>query len=290
MQDSDPLQQNPKLSALLEQARCFLAESDSARLDAELLLAKVLEKDRVFLRTWPDFLVDEELREKYAQLLARRKNGEPVAYLLGRWEFWSLPLQVNEHTLVPRPETELLVEQALAQFPDGPYKVADLGTGSGAIALALATERPNWQLWASDFSAEALEVARANATQLNLTNVQFGQGSWCKALPSQRFHLIVSNPPYISSDDPHLKGDGLAFEPQTALVAEKNGLKDIMDIAQQAPFKLLDGGWLMVEHGADQGEAVREIFSSQQFRCVTTRRDLSGMERLTLGKRGKHHA
>ena len=290
MQNSDPLKPPQKLAALLEQASSFLAESDSARIDAELLLAKVLEKDRVFLRTWPDFLVEDRLREKYAQLLARRKKGEPVAYLLGRWEFWSLPLQVNEHTLVPRPETELLVEQALAHLSDGPYRVADLGTGSGAIALALATERPNWQLWASDFSAEALEVARANATQLNLTNIQFGQGSWCKALPSQRFHMIVSNPPYISSDDPHLKGDGLPFEPQTALIAEKNGLKDIMDIAEQALFRLFDGGWLMVEHGADQGVAVREIFSSQQFRCVTTRRDLSGMERLTLGQRGKYHA
>ncbi len=290
MQNSDSLQQGQKLSALLKQARCFLAESDSARLDAELLLAKVLEKDSVFLRTWPDFLVDEELREKYAQLLARRKNGEPIAYLLGRWEFWSLPLHVNEHTLVPRPETELLVEQALSQLPNGPYKVADLGTGSGAIALALATERPNWQLWASDFSAEALEVARANAAQLNVMNVQFGEGSWCKALPNQRFHMIVSNPPYISSDDPHLKGDGLPFEPQSALVAEKNGLKDIIDIAEQAPFKLLDDGWLMVEHGAEQGEAVREIFLSQQFRCVTTLRDLSGMERLTIGQRGKDHA
>lgn len=286
MRDSDPL----ILSALLEQARCFLGESDSARLDAELLLAKVLEKDRVFLRTWPDFLVEDRLRESYAQLLARRKKGEPVAYLLGRWEFWSLPFQVNKHTLVPRPETELLVELALTQLPDGQYKVADLGTGSGAIALALATERPNWQLWATDFSAKALEVARANATQLNVTNVQFGQGSWCDALPCQRFHLIVSNPPYISSDDPHLKGDGLPFEPQAALIAEGNGLKDIMDIAQQALFKLLEGGWLMVEHGADQGEAVREIFSSQQYQGVTTRRDLSGMERLTLGQRGKHHA
>jgi release factor glutamine methyltransferase len=290
MQNSDPLKPHQKLAALLEQASRFLAESDSARLDAELLLAKVLEKDRVFLRTWPDFLLEERLREKYAQLLARRKKGEPVAYLLGRWEFWSLPLQVNEHTLVPRPETELLVEQALAQLPDGPYKVADLGTGSGAIALALATERPNWQIWASDFSADALEVARANSRQLSLSNVQFVQGSWCEALPSQRFHMIVSNPPYISSDDPHLKGDGLPFEPQAALVAEENGLKDIMDIAQQAVFKLLDGGWLMVEHGADQGEAVREIFSSQQFRSVLTQRDLSGMERLTLGQTGEYHA
>jgi release factor glutamine methyltransferase len=290
MQNFDPLQKSQKLTALLEQASSFLAESDSARLDAELLLAKVLEKDRVFLRTWPDFLVDEALRGEYTQLLERRKKGEPLAYLLGWWEFWSLSLQVNEHTLVPRPETELLVEQALIQLPDGPYRVADLGTGSGAIALALAAERPSWQIWASDFSADALDIARKNARRLALSNVQFVQGNWCEALPSEHFQMIVSNPPYISPGDPHLKGDGLPFEPLAALVAEENGLKDIINIAQQAVFKLLDEGWLMVEHGADQGEAVREIFLNQRFRFVATQRDLSGMERLTLGQKGKHHA
>ena len=284
MPSPDSKIQSQNLKKLLLEARLFLSGSESAQLDAELLLANVLGKGRAFLRTWPEHLVEKRQVVTYRQLLLRRKSGEPVAYLLGQWEFWSLPVQVNKHTLIPRPETELLVEQALARLSDGPYKVADLGTGSGAIALALATERPGWKIWATDFSADALEVAQTNSHQLALANIEFRQGDWCVALPENGFHMIVSNPPYISPHDPHLKGDGLPFEPQTALVAESNGLKDISKIVAQAADKLLDEGWLLVEHGADQGEVVREIFIASLFQLVETQEDLAGMERLTLGK------
>ncbi|MBV1869439.1 MAG: peptide chain release factor N(5)-glutamine methyltransferase [Gammaproteobacteria bacterium] len=284
MPSADNELESRSLKNVLEQARLFLAKSESAHLDAELLLTAVLGKNRAFFRTWPDHPVEKAQRDAYCQLLERRKAGEPVAYLLGQWEFWSLPLQVNAHTLVPRPETELLVEQALARLPDASLRVADLGTGSGAIALALASERPSWNIWASDFSEKALEVARTNARQLKLPNVTFCQGNWCEALPEQRFNMIVSNPPYIAPNDPYLEGDGLPFEPITALVAENNGLKDIITIAQQASSKLIDGGWLLIEHGAEQGASVRDIYFSAQFQCVETVRDFAGIERLSLGK------
>ncbi|MBV1871190.1 MAG: peptide chain release factor N(5)-glutamine methyltransferase [Gammaproteobacteria bacterium] len=284
MPSADNELKSRNLRDILEQARLFLAGSESAHLDAELLLMAVLGKNRAFLRTWPDYPVERAQRDAYCELLERRKAGEPVAYLLGQWEFWSLPLQVNTHTLVPRPETELLVEQALARLPDGSLRVADLGTGSGAIALALASERPSWNIWASDLSEKALEVARTNARQLKLPNVTFCQGNWCEALPEQSFNMIVSNPPYIAPDDPYLEGDGLPFEPISALVAGNNGLKDIISIVQQASLKLIDGGWLLIEHGAEQGASVRDIYSSAKFQCVETKRDFAGNERLSLGK------
>lgn len=271
--------------ALAEGLLCLQA-IESARLDAELLLAHVLCKKRTFLRAWPDYVLSENERVTYQRLLYRRQGGEPLAYITGCWEFWSLPLKVTPHTLIPRPETELLVELALQCLPPSSQWVADLGTGSGAIALALAKERPHWQIWATDQSSEALAVAQENAGQLNLSTIRFALGDWCAALPpEQRFDMILSNPPYIAPDDEHLTGDGVCFEPATALISTNQGLSDLEKIVQQAYGRLCPGGWLLLEHGSTQASAVREILAAQGFGEITTCLDLSGLERVTQARR-----
>lgn len=286
---SHPLPRSASIAHCLQRSGELADHSDSARLDLELLLCKVLEKPRAYLYTWPERILSEDELARFEALLAERKKGKPVAHLLGEKEFWSLNLRVNESTLIPRPETELLVEAALSLPLRDKASVLDLGTGTGAIALALASERPGWQLSAVDSSEEALRLARENCRQLALSNVNVMQSDWFAALGDalvdSAFDLIVANPPYIDVEDPHLQQGDLRFEPHSALVAGEQGLADLRHIANETGNHLLPGGWLLVEHGFEQGAAVRELFVAAGFQCVETRKDLGGRERLTLGRR-----
>ncbi|MFK3846950.1 peptide chain release factor N(5)-glutamine methyltransferase [Stenotrophomonas sp. NPDC078853] len=257
-----------------------------ARHEAELLLLHALQRPRSWLFAHATDPVDLADRDSFHALLARRAAGEPVAYITGQWGFWTLQLEVSPATLIPRPETELLVEQALARLPaDRPCTIADLGTGSGAIALALASERPLVQVLATDFSGEALAVAKRNAARNAVSNVAFAQGSWHVPLQGQRFDLIASNPPYIASDDPHLARGDLRFEPSTALASGQDGLDDIRLIADGARAHLLPGGWLLLEHGWDQGAAIRALLQQAGLDEVQTVQDLEQRDRVTLGRR-----
>lgn len=265
---------------------------DTPRLDAELLLAQVLGRSRSWLYAWPERAVDPADAARYQALLLRRAAGEPVAYLLGQREFWSLPLAVDPSTLIPRPDTERLVEIALAQVDalladrsETCAALLDLGTGTGAIALALASERPAWRLCAVDRDANAVALARANAAALGLVNVEVRQSDWFGALAPRQYHAIVSNPPYLAADDPHLAQGDLRFEPRTALVAADAGLADFTHIAQRAAEWLLPGGWLLFEHGAEQGAAVRRLLAAAGLVEVQGWHDLAGHERVSGGRR-----
>lgn len=276
----------------LDQAIAMFVVSGTPRLDAEVLLAFVLGKTRSFLFSRPDFELNDEQNTAFAALVARRAAGEPVAYLTGTRGFWTLDLSVNSAVLIPRPETELLVEMALTTGqrishgrPDDTLVVADLGTGSGAIALALASERPHWQVHATDRSEQALQVAQENAERLGLGRVQFGAGDWCEALPAGvSFDMIVSNPPYIADDDPHLAQGDLRFEPRTALVADQRGLRELAAICRQAGFWLRAGGYLLLEHGYEQAAEVRSLMLCNGLDDVRSERDLAGHERVTMGR------
>lgn len=269
----------------LRAATAQLAMHDSARLDAELLLAHILGQPRSHLHAWPERTLTEEQAQAFAALIARRAAGEPVAHILGRREFWSLDLEVTPDTLIPRPETELLVELALARIPaDAAWDIVDLGTGSGAIALAVARERPHCRILASDVSADALAVAERNARSLGLGNVRFVHGAWYLPIGETRFDMILSNPPYIRADDPHLCAGDVRFDPHSALVAGHDGLDDLRRIVAGAPDHLRPGGWLLVEHGYDQGDAVAGLFALAGFSAVETVRDLGDQPRVTLGR------
>lgn len=265
-------------------ATASLPESPTARLDAELLLAAALGKPRSYLHTWPERIAPREVATAFAESLARRQRGEPVAYILGRQGFWSLDLEVEPHTLIPRADTELLVEAALACAAATPARVLDLGTGSGAIALALASERPAWQVCGVDRVPEAVALAERNRQRLGLDNARFCASHWFSALAGERFELIVSNPPYIAAEDHHLGEGDVRFEPLSALVAGPDGLDDIRRIVAAAPTHLEAGGWLLLEHGFDQGPAVRQLLEGQGFVAVASRRDLGGHERISLGQ------
>lgn len=258
--------------------------SDSAKLDAELLLADLLGVSRTYLATWPERELSATEQAAYRERLARRRGGEPVAYILGEQGFWTLQLACDPSTLIPRPETELLVEQALSLALPGRAEVVDLGTGSGAIALALASERPAWQLLAVDAAASAVALAERNRARYRLDNVTLLVSDWFAALGDRRFDLIVSNPPYIDSGDPHLSQGDLCFEPLSALVAGADGLDDLRRIVGAAPNHLNTGGWLLVEHGYRQAEAVAELFAAAGFAGVAGCRDLNGEPRTTLGQ------
>jgi release factor glutamine methyltransferase len=272
----------PTIESLLNAAA--LLDSPTPRLDAELLLAHVLGKSRSYLHTWPERELDAPQLERYEAMLARRQAGEPVAYILGQQGFWNLELEVAAHTLIPRPDTELLVETVLALLPATPAQVLDLGTGTGAIALALASERQAWQVTGVDRVPEAVALAERNRARLKLANAGFVASHWFSALAGQRYQLIVSNPPYIAADDRHLGEGDVRFEPSSALVAGADGLDDIRLIIAQAPGYLEAGGWLLLEHGFDQAAAVRALLSARGFGAVESRRDLGGHERISLGR------
>lgn len=272
----------PSIQDLLKGAA--LPDSPTARLDAELLLAAALGKPRSYLHTWPEREPGAAAAGAFADWLVRRQRGEPVAYILGRQGFWSLDLEVATHTLIPRADTELLVETALQLLPETAQQVLDLGTGSGAIALALAAERPHWRVLGVDRVQEAVELAERNRQRLTLDNAEFVASHWFQGLPVRRFALIVSNPPYIAAADTHLQQGDLRFEPASALVAGEDGLEDLRVIIQQAPDYLDQAGWLVLEHGFDQAAAVRELFIRRGFSAVESRRDLAGHQRISLGQ------
>jgi release factor glutamine methyltransferase len=261
--------------------------SDSAALDIELLLSHVLEKDRSWLKTWPDFQLNEEQKQCFHDLFDRRVKGEPVAFILGFKGFWTLDLAVNSHILIPRPETELLIDIALNLDLPEDSKVVDLGTGSGAIALALASERSSWKILATDSECEALKLAEFNRDALHLPNVEVCYSDWytlfadCELLPS--YELIVSNPPYIEKNDPHLQQGDVRFEPRSALIAGTDGLDALRVIIEQAPLYLSTDGWLVVEHGYNQGKLVQKLFDLAGFKQITTYIDLNKQDRVTSG-------
>jgi release factor glutamine methyltransferase len=270
------------IASLLRAAE--LPDSPTARLDVELLLAAAIGKSRSYLHTWPERIVSSEAALTFAGYLQRRRSGEPVAYILGQQGFWNLDLEVAPHTLIPRPDTELLVETALELVPPAPARVLDLGTGTGAIALALASERAQWQVTAVDRVLEAVALAERNRQRLQLGNVQVLSSHWFSAIEGERFDLIISNPPYIAAEDPHLVAGDVRFEPSSALVAGVDGLDDLRTIISQAPGHLQPGGWLLLEHGYDQAVAVRELLAGHGFEQVESRVDLGGHERISLGR------
>lgn len=271
------------IEQLLAQAEQI--DSPTAQLDAELLLAFVLDKPRSYLYTWPEKELTAGQINSYTALLERRKRGEPVAYLLGRQGFWTLDLAVAAHTLIPRADTELLVEAAL-QLADAnaALNVLDLGTGSGALALAVASERQSWQVTGVDRIEAAVALAQENQQQLGLSNVRFLRSHWFSAVAHQRYDLILSNPPYIAANDPHLQQGDVRFEPLSALVSGADGLDDIRLIIARAPTFLTANGWLLLEHGFDQAAAVRELLQLSGFTQVSSQRDLGGHERISLGR------
>jgi release factor glutamine methyltransferase len=272
---------SPSIAALLHAAAARLAAGGSPRLDAEVLLAAVLGVGRGALYARAAEPLDASSAARFQALVERRAAGEPLAYLSGQREFWTLTLTVTPAVLVPRPETELLVERALALLDAGPADVADLGTGSGAIALALASERPQWRLLATDVSAAALAVARANAARLGYRNVEFRQGVWCAPLAGRSFRLIASNPPYIAAGDPALSDPALRHEPAFALTPGPTGLEALTAIATQARAHLATGGHLLLEHGADQAASLAQRLVALGYAHVRCQRDLAGLDRVT---------
>lgn len=273
------------LRAILKTAVQQLAlVSDSARLDAEILLGHILNKSRHHPYVWPEYQLTNNEQRRFRALCQRRAAGEPLAYILGHREFWSLDLEVTRDTFIPRPDTECLVEVALALIPiTATWRIADLGTGSGAIALALAKERPGCLILATDHSPRALAVAQRNAVRLGLDNIAFVKGEWCAALRDSPYHLIVSNPPYVAEDDPHLRCGDVRFEPRSALVGGRDGLAAIRLIARHAHCSLARNGRLLLEHGHDQGPRVRALLRKLGYRAIKCYRDYAHRERVAEG-------
>jgi release factor glutamine methyltransferase len=260
--------------------------SDSALLDAEVLLCAVLSKQRPYLRAWPDKKLNVEQIEAFKTLLNERQRGKPIAYITGNREFWSRDFQVSPNVLIPRPDTELLIEHSLARIPENqPYRrIIDLGTGSGIIAITLAAERPHAHLSATDICTAALQIAKANATKHNVERIQFHHSNWFDSIPDGKFDLIVSNPPYVAKDDDHLQQGDLRFEPLTALISAEQGLSDIRTIAETSRDRLENGGFLLVEHSYNQQQDVQTLFRTFGYQHVQTHTDLSGQPRVTSGQ------
>lgn len=275
------------LDALLARAARRLTESGSAspRLDAEVLLCHVLGVERTWLYTWGDREAPTFERARFEALVAARAQGWPVAYLTGEREFWGLRLATSPATLIPRPDTETLVEAALARAEAPRGRLLDLGTGTGAIALAFASERPGWAVLGLDLAPEAVALARHNAARLGIANADFRESDWFSSLDdTERFALIVANPPYIAADDPHLGQGDVRFEPASALVADEDGLADLQHLVSAARGYLEPGGWLLLEHGYAQGAAVRRALGNAGYAAVASLTDLGGQERLSLGR------
>ena len=273
------------IAQLVQWAAALFTASDSPKLDAELLLCHLLEKDRSYLFTWDDKVVADDICQAYAALVNRRQAGEPIAHILGFREFWSLELEVSADTLIPRPDTEVLVEQALAYIPAHNSRVLDLGTGTGAIALAIASECPLAQVTAIEFNPAAKALAERNAKRCQLA-IDVRQGSWFTPLTStELFDVIVSNPPYIEAEDPHLSQGDVRFEPLSALVADENGLADLRHIIGRGHDFLVAGGWLLVEHGYNQGDAVRALFAASDYQQISTYKDYGNNDRISVGQR-----
>lgn len=258
--------------------------SDSAKLDSELLLAFVLNKPRTYLHTWPDASLSDEALNKFNRLLKKRTHGEPVAHILGERGFWSLNLNVTPDTLIPRPDTERLVELALEIIPQqAQWKILDMGTGTGAIALSLAKERPACFITATDQSTQALEVAKQNAANNHIENIEFIQSDWFEKLENQHFDMIVTNPPYICDNDPHLKKGDVRFEPRSALTAGADGLNDIRIIIKNSHHYLNKEGALLIEHGFDQADAVCNLLKAANFIQIHNFKDYGGNPRVSIG-------
>lgn len=252
--------------------------------DVRYLLCHYLDKSASYLMTWPEKIVDEKIEQQFKSALSERIAGKPIAYILGYREFWDLKLKVSEATLIPRSDTELLIEQSL-DLDLQPNRILDLGTGTGAIALALASEFSKAQVMGSDRVEEAVDLAKSNALFNDITNAQFVHGHWFEPFFGQTFDLIVSNPPYIDPKDPHLEQGDLRFEPSSALISEHLGLADLEHLIANAGLHLNSGGWLILEHGYDQGAALRRLFAQSGFDSVKTRRDYGDNERITFGRR-----
>lgn len=270
----------PRIQELLLEANPFVPAAE-----AQILLAHALQQPRSFLLTWPQHIVTPDVCANFRQLLQRRAQGEPIAYLVGHKEFWSLSLRITPATLIPRPETELLVEHALKRVDkETTQRIADLGTGSGAIALAIAHERPRATVVATDASADALEVAADNAQRLKISNVSFRLGDWFTPLHGESFDMIISNPPYIADDDAHLQQGDLRFEPPSALTCGEDALQALRSIAKEARSHLVQNGWLLLEHGFDQADAVAAELTHLGYCDVATERDYAGIPRVTFGR------
>jgi release factor glutamine methyltransferase len=273
-------------SALAWAADILKTAHVEAHLEAEILLSHVLTKNRAYLFTYPERQLTEDQIQHYQTLIQQRAQGTPIAYLTGEREFWSLPLKVNRHTLIPRHETERLVELALELLPNEPgLSLLDLGTGSGAIALALASERPDWHITACDKSKEALDTAQENAKRLSIKNISFCHSDWFTSIPPKHYHAIVSNPPYIPAEDPHLKEGDVCFEPISALVSGQDGLTDLHYIITHSFERLLPYGLLLLEHGFDQKNDIRAILNKLSYCEVQCWQDLAGHDRVSSGRK-----
>ncbi|SMF54401.1 [protein release factor]-glutamine N5-methyltransferase [Alteromonadaceae bacterium Bs31] len=272
------------IAELLRRSLELDAVSDSARIDTEVMLAAAVQKDRTYLYTWPEKTLSVSELEQFNVFFDRRKGGEPIAYIVGEKEFWSLPLFVNASTLIPRSDTELLVETVLG-LECSRRAILDLGTGTGAIALALASELPDAKLIGVDASLDAIQLAKRNQLRHGFENIRFIESDWFSALEKQKFDVIVSNPPYIEETDPHLKLGDVVFEPTSALISADKGLADITLIIEQGCKWLEEGGSLLIEHGWQQAEGVRTIFKKNNYQQIYSRKDLAGHERITMARR-----
>mgnify|MGYP005812705389 FL=1 len=271
-------------NAITTGANLLASSSDSAKLDAQVLLLNILQKPRSYLFTWPEKQLTDEQSQAFELACERRLNGEPVSHITGYREFWSLQLEVNPTTLIPRPDTETLVELALSCNVPNDAKVLDLGTGTGAIALALGSEMPTWDIIAVDRIDDAVALAKRNQKRLAINNVCVKQSNWFSALNNKKFDLIVTNPPYIEYNDKHLHQGDVRFEPLSALVADDAGLADIKQIITQSRDYLHSNGYLLIEHGFEQSAAVRHIFNQMAFINVSTVKDLGNNDRVTFGQ------
>ncbi len=270
--------------AIVAATALLTPSSDSAKLDAQVLLLSILDKPRSYLFTWPEKHLTEQQQIDFNKACQRRLNGEPVAHIVGFREFWSLPIKVNATTLIPRPDTETLVEYALALELPTDAKVLDLGTGTGAIALALASEMPNWRVTGVDRIADAVVLAQENKRRLNIQNAHFELSNWFSAVSKEKFNLIVSNPPYIEQGDEHLSQGDVRFEPLSALVADDDGMADIKQIITIARDYLITNGYLLIEHGYKQSAMVKEFFAQMSYSHILTIKDLGGNDRVTIAQ------